>query len=313
MAKKCCCSAGSGGNGNNDQTPLRADECMCGCGYLNGPFQVIIGQLLLLCGFMFSIAAAGDCAFVETAVPVNVFTSELDGQGQRVATKLGFFMYENSETQYCYYWSDNSFASIEDQIDFYINNVLGPDWFQPLNLAWAATSVSFLFFLYVTSYCCSAQIRPFRFCTGVFIGIVIVVFQGLAFLVYDSQWCETYQCSFGRSAGFAVGAATCFFLSGIMWCMTKDYPGADAAAASAAAYGGTFGTAQQQDVNNMMNEQMESGGQQQQTTPLDAEIVEIDPSYPDAPSVAVTGMEDNNVGGASGSGDGQSPKAWQTY
>ena len=300
MAKKCCCSA-AGSNG--DQPPLRADECMCGCGYLNGPFQVMVGQLLLLCGFMFSIAAAGDCAFVETAVPVEVFASEPDANGQgfqRVATRLGFFMYENSETQYCYYWSDNSFASIQDQIDFYINNVLGPDWFQPLNLAWAATSVSFLFFLYVTSYCCSAQIRPFRYMTGVFIGIVITVFQGLAFLVYDSQWCETYQCSFGRSAGFAVGAATCFFLSGIMWCMTKDYPGADAAA-----YGGTaFGTVQQQDVN-MMNEQMEAGGQQQQ--PPDAEIVEIDPSYPDAPSVAVTGME-----GTAG-GDGQSPKAWQTY
>jgi hypothetical protein len=261
MVKKCCASC-CGGPAHQ----VRADDCMCGCGYLNGPFQIMLGQLFLLCGCFFSLAAMGDCAFVETAIPVTVYTT-IAGEGfTRSATRLGFFMYEN-ETGYCYYWTDGYFATVEEQIQYYINNVLGNGWFASINMASTAVCVAFLFFLYVTSYCCSAQIRPFRFTTGFFIGIVLVVFQGLTFLVYQSEWCDIYQCSFGRSAGFSVGAAVCFLLSGIMWCMTSDYPGEEGAAA--------FAT-----DNNKSMDGAEQGA------------VEVE--HGEEPSYAVTGTEGQN-------------------
>jgi hypothetical protein len=36
-----------------------------GCGYLNGAGPVLISQMMVLCGFFFSLAALGDCSFVE--------------------------------------------------------------------------------------------------------------------------------------------------------------------------------------------------------------------------------------------------------
>lgn len=258
---------------------------------------------MLLSGFFLSIAAAGDCAFVNTEVPVPVFTATTSSSGGnndvapaiRLANKLGFFMYTNIDTGQCYYWSDNTFATIEDQITFYINNVLGSDWYQSINLAWSATSVSLLFFLYAISYCCSSQVRPVRYVLGIFIGIVVVVFQGLCFLVYGSEWCDRYQCTFGRSAGFAVGAATCFLLSGIMWCLTTDYPGEDSI--GIASDGAVRQQYQQQQYNS---DDMETGDMPE------LQVVDIDNNTELA--FAVIGTE----GGAGGGGQ-QSPNAWQTY
>lgn len=202
---------------------------MCGCGYLNGPFQIVFGQLFMFGGLLFSLAATGDCAFVETVIPVPVYTSEDDlGDFTKLANRLGMFTYENLDDGYCYHWTDTSFATIEDQVQYYIKNVLGPDWNSSINLASAATVISFLIFVYLTSYCCSSHIRPFRYVAGFFIAVILTLFQGLALLVYRSDWCDQYQCSFGRSAIFAVVALVCFLFSGIIWCLTTDYPGASA-------------------------------------------------------------------------------------
>jgi hypothetical protein len=45
-----------------------------GCGYLNGVGPVLITQMMILCGFLFSLSALGDCSFVE--LDQRLFLSE---------------------------------------------------------------------------------------------------------------------------------------------------------------------------------------------------------------------------------------------
>merc|ERR1712238_406219 len=85
-----------------------------------------------------------------------------------------------------------------------------------------------LVFLYVMSYCCSTQIFAIRFFTGLFISIVLTLLQGLGtYLVYASQWCNETDtfCTIGRSTIFSIVASCCYFLSGLLFIVTSDYPG----------------------------------------------------------------------------------------
>lgn len=224
MARKCCSSCASGGI---DDLP-QPDDCMCGCGYFNGAFPIMMSQLLVLSGVLFSLAALGDCAFVEVSEPIGVSPNS----GKFTTRRLGMLTFEKQDGQ-CYFWNDE-YISVEQQIQYYIDNVLGSDWTATINLAVTANACGILLFLYLTSYCCSSQLRPIRYATGFMLAIVTTVLQGLTFLVYGTQWCSDNGCSFSRSAGSSVGAALSYFLAGLFFCATTDYPGTDAAAMAAA-------------------------------------------------------------------------------
>jgi hypothetical protein len=49
--------------------------------------------------------------------------------------------------------------------------------------------------------------------------------QGLTFLIFRSELCSGGNCTFGRGAGFSVAAIFAFFMAGLCFAMTKDYPG----------------------------------------------------------------------------------------
>ena len=63
-------------------------------------------------------------------------------------------------------------------------------------------------------FICTAQFKGLRYTVGCVLVIGCCLFQCLSFLVFGDQFCKIYQCKFGRSAGFSVGAAACYFVAG---------------------------------------------------------------------------------------------------
>jgi hypothetical protein len=75
------------------------------------------------------------------------------------------------------------------------------------------------------SFICSSQVRGVRFFNFVFLSVALTTSQGLTFLVFHSDLCSEKGCTFSRGAGFSVAAMISFFLSGLCFLATKDYPG----------------------------------------------------------------------------------------
>jgi hypothetical protein len=124
----------------------------------------------------------------------------------------------------CYWY--NSGSNPEEQIQTFID-ILGKDWEMSRICGGLSSSLSFLFFCYLLSFTCSSQTRGVRYFNTVFLCVVLTALQGLTFLTFDSNndFCEEYVCTFSRSAGFSVVSMGCFFLSGLCFCCTQDYPG----------------------------------------------------------------------------------------
>ena len=128
-----------------------------------------------------------------------------------------------------------------DQIIYYIQDVLGSNWYPVILLCSSATILSFLTFLYIISYCCSTQVRGIRLFVGLFISIIITLLQVIGtYLIYDSNWCNNNnslsleleeegslesECNIGRSTIFSIVASCCYFLSGLFFIFMSDYPG----------------------------------------------------------------------------------------
>mmetsp|Transcript_12512 Transcript_12512/g.30205 ORF Transcript_12512/g.30205 Transcript_12512/m.30205 type:complete len:418 (+) Transcript_12512:1757-3010(+) len=231
--KKCCtCSY---------TPPSQEDECRCGCGYHNGVFQVITAQFLVFIAFWFSLTVVGDCNFVTVDEPIVVRQDGL------TSDRLGLITYQLDDGT-CYFYDtnillvDNSTISGtrtiwgDQQLEYYVTEILGPNWYGSIAVAAAATVVAFLTFLYIMSYCCSAQVRGVRMFVGLFLSMIIVVLQGMSFLVMSSPWCADNGCTMGRGGVFAIAAATCFFVSGSFFCTMTNYPGATALARAKADY-----------------------------------------------------------------------------
>jgi hypothetical protein len=125
-------------------------------------------------------------------------------------------------TRSCY-WYDFGFNP-ENQVQIYIN-LLGEDWEIARVLGGISTTLSFYFLCYSTSYICSAQVRGVRYFNSFLLSVVLVTCQGLTFLVFTSELCQDYGCTFSRSAGFSIAAMICFLLAGICFLFTHDYPG----------------------------------------------------------------------------------------
>lgn len=203
-------------------------------------FQVITSQFLVFIAFCFSIAAFGDCSFVSVDQPIVVRQDGL------TADRLGIITYQ-LENGGCYFYDQDIIVNVtdsifprrysgEDQLSFYVTEVLGPNWYSIIALAAASTIVCVLVFLYISSYCCSTQVRGVRMFTGLFLSIIVVTLQGLTFLIFSSKWCENEGCAVGRSAAFSIAAASCLFASGIFFCTMNNYPGAKALAQAKAEY-----------------------------------------------------------------------------
>ena len=218
---------------------------------LNGVFQVMMGQFLLFIGFWFSIATLSDCNFITLLSEDN---GDSDGIVVREdglkSNQIGLLSYLDIKTDQCYYWTNNEVQGLSepittydsiDQIIYYIQDVLGSNWYPVILLCSSATILSFLTFLYIISYCCSTQVRGIRLFIGLFISIIITLLQVIGtYLIYDSNWCNNnnslsleleeegsleLECNIGRSTIFSIVASCCYFLSGLFFIFMSDYPG----------------------------------------------------------------------------------------
>jgi len=211
---------------------------MCGCGYLNGWIPTVGMQMFLMIGMLFSVAALGDCSFLELDNRL-FFPSDMDDNDDTSGTKKGgnYLPIEVTQTQFvgfltwknldgsCYYY--NSGVNPNEQIHTFIE-ILGTGWEIPRICGGLSAALSFVFFCYALSFTCSSQVRGVRYFNTVFLCIVLTTLQGLTFYTFDTNnnsFCEEYGCIFSRSAGFSAVAMGCFFLSGLCFCFTHDYPG----------------------------------------------------------------------------------------
>jgi len=218
--------------GHNDKggSYVSRDTCMCGCSYLNGWAPIVGVQLLAMIGMFFSIAAFGDCSFMELNerlfFPPDMFEEGIEDESnlpiEVTQTQfVGFLTWKKLDGS-CY-WYDYG-LNPEEQIKTFIIDILGRDWEIPRIFSGLSASLSFLFFCYLISFTCSSQTRGVRYFNTVFLCLILTTLQGLTF--YDnSTFCEEYICTFSRSAGFSFAAIGCFFLSGLCFFFTHDYPG----------------------------------------------------------------------------------------
>merc|ERR1740130_2153519 len=106
-AKKCCHFKYT--------PPTDVDECRCGCGMLNGVFQVMMGQFLLFIGFWFSIATLSDCNFITLLSEDN---GDSDGIVVREdglkSNQIGLLSYLDINTDQCYYWTNNEVQGVSE-------------------------------------------------------------------------------------------------------------------------------------------------------------------------------------------------------
>eukprot|EP00542_Grammatophora_oceanica_P010235 CAMPEP_0194026994 /NCGR_PEP_ID=MMETSP0009_2-20130614/1232_1 /TAXON_ID=210454 /ORGANISM="Grammatophora oceanica, Strain CCMP 410" /LENGTH=315 /DNA_ID=CAMNT_0038665915 /DNA_START=55 /DNA_END=1002 /DNA_ORIENTATION=- len=235
MAPSACCG-----------TSNSADQCTCGCPpLLNGALQLLVAQVLVFMGWWFSLATLGDCSFVTIPggyvpeVDPDNLPNNLIGEDSELRRGIGMFTFEDVDGRcywytYDYYNDDDWWSNNNDEIaEDYILNFLGSSWASSQVTASIPAGLGWFLFVYLLSYCCSTQIRPFRYGTGVFLCIFFTVMQGLSFIVFGTTWCSTKECDFSRSAGFSIGALLCYFIAGLTFFVMKDYPGADAVQAIA--------------------------------------------------------------------------------
>lgn len=196
---------------------------MCGTAYLNGWVAVLGIQLFALIGMLFSIATLGDCSFMELDERL-FFPGDMDEDLPLKVTQtqyVGFLTWKMLDGS-CYFYLSGS-DPVSQLTEF--RDILGRDWELTRIVAMLSACLSFVYFCYLLSFTCSSQVRGVRYFNAVFLSVILTGLQGVTFLSFDSSFCEEYGCTFSRSAGFSVVSMACFFLSGLCFCCTKDYPG----------------------------------------------------------------------------------------
>lgn len=205
--------------------PDQKDQCKCECPCPNGPAQVMVGQVLVFMGLWFSLATIADCRF---ALIDGGFTpSGVPEQFQDLRRGVGFFTFEGFDGT-CYFYNDNGDFLDENVIVEIYNqymDFLTSSWGASRAFACIATILAWLTWFYMLSFSCSAQMKPFRYFVSAILSVVLVICQGIAFSVLNTDWCSANNCEFSRSAGFSVGALLCFFFGGVSFFLTTDYPG----------------------------------------------------------------------------------------
>jgi hypothetical protein len=213
----------------SDHSPFtRLDVAGCPC--LNGPIPIATAQALVFIGWLFTLIALGDCNFVQvpggalSAALVALYPEIVNGLSQsddKPLLGVGFYSFEKANNR-CYWYLDKT-ADNPNILRVYVNDILGDSWSMSRAVASTTPALTFLLLLYLMSYSCSAQPRPFRYATGIALSVVLVILQGLTLSVRGSAWCSENECQFARASGFSVGAMVCFFLAGICFFFTSDY------------------------------------------------------------------------------------------
>lgn len=122
----------------------------------------------------------------------------------------------------CYWY--NAGSNPENQVEKYFE-LLGDDWNVARILGGLSSSFAFYLFCYMLSFTCSSQVRGVRYFNIFFMCCVLTTLQGLTFLIFRTDLCADDNCTFGRGAGFSVASMSAFFMAGICFLWTKDYPG----------------------------------------------------------------------------------------
>jgi hypothetical protein len=201
-------------------------DCIGCCRYPNGPIQLMLAQILLFLGAIFSIESMIDCKFVDArieAFPVLLFPESLETYlptgGSR--HRLGFFFWE-LENGDCSWHLDDDLTDdlIDDYIDF-----LGGDWRAPRGMGMTALVLSWIIWIWILVFTCLAHLRPVRYAVTALCLLILVVFQSVTFAVVTSDFCDDVDCKMGRGARFSIGSILCFILTAHLFLVTRDYPG----------------------------------------------------------------------------------------
>lgn len=196
---------------------------MCGCGYLNGWVAILGVQMFAMIGMLFSVATLGDCSFVELDERL-FFPADMDENLPLKVTQtqyVGFLTWQMLDGS-CYFYYDGSDRA--GQLTEFVD-ILGRDWEITRIIAILSACLSFVYFCYLLSFTCSSQTRGVRYFNTVFSSVILTGLQGITFMSFGSDFCNDYGCTFSRSSGFCVASMACFFLSGLCFCCTTDYPG----------------------------------------------------------------------------------------
>lgn len=173
----------------------------------------------LCLGFFFSLAALGDCSFVSVS-PVISLVLESESE-MSLATGLGFIFFERPDGNCNWY---NEGVDAESQITDYWE-FLGSDWAVARALGGVGATGGFIFFLFSLLMCCSSCFLALRVFTAFLLLVALTLCQCMTFMVFSSDVCTENECQFSRAAGWSVGAAACYSLSGFCHVLMRDYPG----------------------------------------------------------------------------------------
>jgi hypothetical protein len=140
---------------------------------------------------------------------------------EALVTRLGFITFEHPDGT-CYWYDEGGNA--EDQIRDYWD-FLGSDWTVARIMGGVGAAGGILFFMFSLSMCCSSHFLAVRRFMSFLLWVVLTLFQCLTFLVFSSDICTENECQISRSAGWSIGSAVCFALSGLCHILMRDYPG----------------------------------------------------------------------------------------
>ena len=193
---------------------------MCGCGYLNGRWQVATAQCLLVLGGFLSMGSILDCNFVNLDEKIDF---DVGSDETPVSDSFGFYTFEKFSGNRCY-WYDANGIPAKEQAEEYYDFVGGAFRFGRIVGSIAAIGGCILF-LHSVTMCCSSQIRRVRHFAFFLLSIVLTLFQGLTLVAFHGNFCKENACVFGRAARFSCFASICYCLAGVMYLLMSDYPG----------------------------------------------------------------------------------------
>ena len=244
------------GTSSSSRRHQKDDRCGCSCYNPNGLLVILAAQILMLLAACFSSVAVFDCHFVQvdaemvdtelvkifdnffhnTTVSVTVVDNDNDtttNSNNNEKRGLGFFFYEGVDGDCTWEHFDDLSDSVsssewerrfEDGHDAYME-FLGSDWNAPRALAATAAVSSWCFLVWFLIFSCVSHIQLLRWSIGALVIVLLTIFQGSAFSVFNSDLCDRYGCEFSRSSGFGVAALVFAVFAGLLLFFTQDYPG----------------------------------------------------------------------------------------
>lgn len=203
--------------------PTTTDACMCGCGFLNGGMAILVVQFFTLMGSLLSLGSLVDCSFAT----IDTITLNLNDELEIDVIGVGLLFFQKIDG-HCYWYNDFSSNTNDENADSQLSvywNFVGHAWVIASILTWISVALSWFYFFYSLSFCCSAQHKVFRNTSGFLLAGVLTIFQCSTFVVYGEPFCKSNNCSFSRGSGTSIGAAVCFVIAGLGFFRMRDYPG----------------------------------------------------------------------------------------